>query len=554
MTSDPDDFRPAATSRRRLLQAGAVTLGAGLLGVHGAAPGWAGAPTSPIGVGVDGTSAGADGAPPPPGTAPKRTLDANALPSDPTSYNGWTVGTPASAIGVQNYTVPGTNVVLPIRSGDVATVLLYVAQRFNNEVETLDRSQCWGYDYRPNVNNPSVWSNHASGTAIDLNAVNHPNGVSGTFTATQTAAVRQILAFCGNVVYWGEDYRGTVDGMHFEINVPPGSAELTALVRRIGGGFSDPIGVLDAVTFQGGTSVRVQGWAFDPDQPATAISIAIYVDGVGVGWFPTGRSRPDVNSAYKISGQHGFDVPLKLAAGSPHTVTVYAINVAGGTNNPVIGTGTASMGLNPVGSFDAATPLNKSVRLTGWAYDPDDPNAEISVALYRDGIGIGWFPTGLSRPDVNQVMGVPGDHGFDFTVDSPTGAHTFVLYAINVDGGTGNPVIGSKQVVVGQVPIGYLDGVSAAGGTVRIVGWAVDFDQPNTEISVAVYRNGGGVGWFPTGAPRPDVDAAFGVRGNHGFDISLPNVPAGDQYFDVYAINVGPDGGNPLIGSGHVQV
>lgn len=152
-----------------------------------------------------------------------------------TSYNDWPVGEPASAIGVANFTVPGTSVVLPVKSGDVATVLMYVASRFNGEVEALRSGWCWGYGYRKNVNNPSVWSNHASGTAIDLNAPNHPNGAKGTFTAGQVSSIRSILAFCGDVIYWGGDYRGTTDEMHFEIDVPPGSAELAALVQKING-------------------------------------------------------------------------------------------------------------------------------------------------------------------------------------------------------------------------------------------------------------------------------------------------------------------------------
>ena len=120
-----------------------------------------------------------------------------------TSYNGWPVGTPASAIGVANYTVPGTSVVLPVKSGDVATVLMYLAGRFNREVEALQAGQCWGYDYRKNVNNTAVWSNHASGTAIDLNAVIHPNGapVSYGFDSREVSAIRTILAFCGDVIW-----------------------------------------------------------------------------------------------------------------------------------------------------------------------------------------------------------------------------------------------------------------------------------------------------------------------------------------------------------------
>ena len=245
----------SVTSRRRLLQAGALTVGVGVLGSRGIASAAAPAP----GGGADGTGAGADGAPPPPGSPTSRALAAAAaVPTAPTSYNGWTVGTPGSVIGIANYAVPGTSVVLPIRSGDVTTVLGYVARRFNAEVEPLVKGQCWGYDYRPNVNNPSVWSNHASGTAIDLNSLKHPNGATATFTAAKTAAVRRILAFCGDVVYWGQDYRGVVDGMHFEIDVPPGSPQLSKLAAVIRSSFA-PQGCVDSIDYLGSSKVRIAG-------------------------------------------------------------------------------------------------------------------------------------------------------------------------------------------------------------------------------------------------------------------------------------------------------
>ena len=180
--------------------------------------------------------------------------------------------------------------------------------------------------------------------------------------------------------------------------------------------------------------------------------------------------------------------------------------------------------------------------------------AEISVAVYRDGIGGGLLPTGRPRPDVNSALGITGNHGFDLTFDSPPGPHTFTVYAINVAGGTGNPVIGSKES-----SCRHRRPVSSTCCPVRDApcdwqGWALDLDEPNTEISVAVYRNGVGVSWFPTGVARPDVSAAFGVGGNHGFDISIPNVPSGNQTFDVFAINVGPDGDNPVIATRSIRV
>lgn len=213
-------------NRRTVLRAGAVAAGVGLAGLGTKQPAFA-----------DATGAGEDGAPAGDPVFREKFSAAQQLSAATdveTSYNEWPVGTPASAIGVATNVVPGTSISLPVKSGDVATVLIHLADRFNREVEGLRSGQCWGYDYRKNVNNTSVWSNHASGTAIDLNAVLHPNGAKGTFTGSQVAAIRNILSFFGSVVYWGGDYRGTTDEMHFEINVAPGDSRLRSVAAAIG--------------------------------------------------------------------------------------------------------------------------------------------------------------------------------------------------------------------------------------------------------------------------------------------------------------------------------
>lgn len=215
-------------SRRRVMQLGSASIGAALLGATLVGPIYA-----------DATGAGEDGAPAGDSRFAQKfgaaASTAAAADIADTSYNGWPVGTPASAIGVASYYVPGTSILIPVKSGDVATVLMYVAGRFNAEVQPLRAGQVWGYDYRKNVNNPSVWSNHASGTAIDLNSALHPNGAKNTFSSYEVAVIRNILAVCGNVIYWGGDYRGTTDEMHFEIDVAPGDPQLPALVSRIQG-------------------------------------------------------------------------------------------------------------------------------------------------------------------------------------------------------------------------------------------------------------------------------------------------------------------------------
>jgi hypothetical protein len=213
-------------SRRRLMQLGALSVGGVLAAsVNGSAS----AATGGTGPGQDGATRDAPRA----GAAARTPAVAGTAVAK--SYNGWVVGKTAAAIGVRSYVVAGTAISIAVRSGDVATVLMYLAARFNTEVQKLRAGQIWGYEYRADANNSKWWSCHASGTAVDLNAVLHPNHARGTFTAVQVRSLRNILADCGGVIYWGGDYSGVCDEMHFEINVPPGDPRLAALAARIRG-------------------------------------------------------------------------------------------------------------------------------------------------------------------------------------------------------------------------------------------------------------------------------------------------------------------------------
>src|SRR5262245_52505022 len=132
----------------------------------------------------------------------------------PYSQNGWPVDPQRSA-----HTVPGTDVSVIVRDGDVATVLIYVMAEFHKRVEPINRGQLddWGYANRP-IRGSTATSNHASATAVDINATKHPLGVVGTFTPKQVDVIHAILSEVDNVVRWGGDYTGRKDEMHFEIN------------------------------------------------------------------------------------------------------------------------------------------------------------------------------------------------------------------------------------------------------------------------------------------------------------------------------------------------
>jgi hypothetical protein len=102
-----------------------------------------------------------------------------------------------------------------VLGGDVAVVLRHVATQLHEHVEQLVDGWCWGYEYRANVNDPGSLSCHASATAIDINAPDHPNGASNTYSAEDQAFIQSLLLELDGVVAWGG---GWSDDMHWEIS------------------------------------------------------------------------------------------------------------------------------------------------------------------------------------------------------------------------------------------------------------------------------------------------------------------------------------------------
>ena len=136
-----------------------------------------------------------------------------------TSQNGWPV---LDAGGTRKWKLPGIDRHLVLAPGSAGFALVHLALWFHEKVERLDRGTWdeWGWAAR-NIRGSSVVSNHASGTAIDLNATRHPLGkdAEDTFTDDQIHLIRHRLRNrYDGVIRWGGDYSGRPDPMHFEIN------------------------------------------------------------------------------------------------------------------------------------------------------------------------------------------------------------------------------------------------------------------------------------------------------------------------------------------------
>lgn len=152
-------------------------------------------------------------------------------PSKLTSQNGWPASENPDDIDVMQFTVAfrGGSFPVPL-SRHAAAPLLRMAEWWDQNIEPV--TVIHGYNFRNIRGGSGKLSNHASGTAIDLNPEKHPlesgagTGVDefgkkavGTVPANKLAALRAKAVELG--LMWGGDYKGRKDEMHFEVISPP---------------------------------------------------------------------------------------------------------------------------------------------------------------------------------------------------------------------------------------------------------------------------------------------------------------------------------------------
>lgn len=148
------------------------------------------------------------------------------------SQNGWQVlddDTSGPYPRLREWALPNVRRTLLARDGSAGFLLVHLALWFNDEVELIDIGfDDWGWSPR-RISGSTEWSNHASGTAIDLNADRHPAGVptTQTFSTAETFAIHTRLKLYSGCLKWGGDFRSRPDAMHYEI-----SADLDPVVSK----------------------------------------------------------------------------------------------------------------------------------------------------------------------------------------------------------------------------------------------------------------------------------------------------------------------------------
>lgn len=133
---------------------------------------------------------------------------------------------------VHSVPIPGGSIT--VRRGPAGDLLVWFTHQFHQCVEALVWPGNWGYAERP-IRGSTQLSNHASGTAIDLNAPQHPLGTNPTanFTSEQIATIRLLLGRMRGAIRWGGDYTSRKDPMHFEVVVS--EARCLSILREVTG-------------------------------------------------------------------------------------------------------------------------------------------------------------------------------------------------------------------------------------------------------------------------------------------------------------------------------
>jgi hypothetical protein len=205
-----------------------------------------------------------------------------------------------------------------------------------------------------------------------------------------------------------------------------------------------PIGMLDKATVSG-TTVSLLGWAADPDNLSQPLTITATVDGkAAVLTSATTQSRPDVVAVKHTGPNQGYLLTSTVTANGLHTVCTTAASLSVGNPTrlgcaivrigPVPLTPTQIAAHSPSGALDAAWAESAtSLRVTGWASDPDDRARPLLVVGYLDGNSARTVSANIATPALLAIKLTGANAGYSFAVPTSAGAHNICVWAVNIN-------------------------------------------------------------------------------------------------------------------------
>lgn len=160
------------------------------------------------------------------------------------SINGWEVITSRSDKRLKMKIVPGSNVKLTMRA-EILPLFLALSADFHKEVAPLRNGECGAYAFRKARQGGGAYSDHSSGTAVDLNwgheGAMGPNGGMKFMNDAQIKACAEIRNRYKVVIWGGDKKRGgdysnpvSWDPMHYALKPGTTVADVQKVLTELG--------------------------------------------------------------------------------------------------------------------------------------------------------------------------------------------------------------------------------------------------------------------------------------------------------------------------------
>jgi len=157
--------------------------------------------------------------------------------------------------------------------------------------------------------------------------------------------------------------------------------------------------------------------------------------------------------------------------------------------------------------------------IVGWAADKNRLNTVINVTIYDNGIAVATVLANAFRADVGTFLGDNGLHGFGIL--TPASFLDGLTHQVSVRYEDSGIELGASPVSL-TCPAPNYAGYLEHAGCDNIAGWAANRNRLNSAISVTIYDNGAALATLLANGSRPDVGAALGDNGLHGFGMQTP--------------------------------
>src|SRR5208283_3710708 len=177
----------------------------------------------------------------------------------------------------------------------------------------------------------------------------------------------------------------------------------------------------------GASCTGIYGWAWEPGNPGSTVSVDIYDSSTKLTTVAANVYGADLAAAGIGNGYHAFSYVPNFTDGKTHTINIYYSGTTTALNGSPMTTPTVCSGssVSYQGYLNGAT----CTGIYGWAWEPGNPSATVSVDIYDSSTKIATFAANQYGADLAAAGIGNGDHAFVYVPSFTDGkTHTINIY------------------------------------------------------------------------------------------------------------------------------